>query len=139
MARNAIKSGFLTIKGKNGKQRTAPINDLISVTLRKQLEVTERGEKLLVPNDVPTHVYIKQLQQFIRYYRNKLPERQNKERLTFHGLRHTYSVNKFNEFINSGYTEWQAKKAVSKLLGHERGDVTEIYLSSLKKNGGEQE
>jgi hypothetical protein len=43
-------------------------------------------------------------------------------------------VRKFLEFADKGVAEWEAKQAVSKLLGHERGDVTEIYLSSLSRN-----
>jgi hypothetical protein len=31
-----------------------------------------------------------------------------------------------------GILEWEAKREVSRLTGHERGDVTEIYLSSLR-------
>jgi len=41
-------------------------------------------------------------------------------------------VRKFLEFAEKGMTEWEAKREVSKLTGHERGDVTEIYLSSLR-------
>ena len=78
-------------------------------------------------------VDLKQLQYFIAQHRDKLPVREDKEKLTFHGLRHSYAVNKFNELICSGYSEWQAKKEVSLLLGHERGDVTEIYLASVNK------
>ena len=37
-------------------------------------------------------------------------------------------------FISQGYTETQAKLKVPKLLGHEREDVTRIYLASIKKN-----
>jgi integrase len=132
-AESALKSGLLTVKGKNGKIRTVPVNDLIAITFQKQLKITERGQKLLVPPEIPTHVYIKRLQYFINRNRKKLPERDGKERLTFHGLRHAFAARKFNELIDSGCTERQAKEAVSKLLGHERGDVTEIYLSSLRK------
>jgi len=130
-AENAIKTGSITIKGKNGKIRTVPINESISIEFRKLLEITERGENLLVPHDVPTHIYIKQLQNFINYHRNKLPPREDKERLTFHGLRHSYAVRKYNELIEAGKLPWEAKLVVSKLLGHERIDVTGIYLSNI--------
>jgi integrase len=136
-AEKAIKTGFLDIKGKNGKPRTVPIDELIKTVLQKQVRTVERGQKLLVPKDVPTHMYIKQLQHFINYHRNKLPARDGKERLTFHGLRHSYALNKYNELINTGILEWEAKLAVSKLLGHERSDVTNIYLSTLRKKGAD--
>jgi len=128
-AENAVKSGVITIKGKNGKPRTVPIDELVKTVLEKQLKTVERGSKLLVPNGTPTHIYIKQLQQFISYHRDKLPPRENKERLTFHGLRHSYAQRSYSELIGKGMPEWQARQKVSKLLGHERGDVTRIYLS----------
>ncbi|MCL2077965.1 MAG: tyrosine-type recombinase/integrase [Oscillospiraceae bacterium] len=135
-AENALKSGVLAIKGKNGKIRTVTINEIISFELRTLLDTTERGAKLFVPNDMPTHIYIKQLQHFISYHRDKLPPRDDKERLTFHGLRHTFALNKYNELMDRGYTDIQAKREVSKLLGHERADVTRIYLSGVGKERG---
>jgi integrase len=128
-AEKAIKTGFIDIKGKNGKPRIVPIDVLVKTMLQKRLKAIERGEKLLVPRGVPTHVYIKQLQQFINYHRDKLPPSEGKEKLTFHGLRHAYAQRTYNELISTGLLEWEAKQAVSKLLGHEREDVTRIYLS----------
>jgi len=136
-AERAVKTGFLDVKGKNGKPRTVPIDGLITGVLQKQLKTVERGSKLLVPQNVQTHVYIERLENFICHHRKKLPPSEDKENLTFHGLRHSYSCNKYIELINKGYEDWQAEKAVSKLMGHERGDVTRIYLSSIKKNGGD--
>jgi integrase len=136
-AEKAIKTGFLDVKGKNEKPRSVPIDSLVFNVIQKQLKAVERGQKLLVPVDAPTHIYIKKLQLFINYHRGKLPAQDGKGRLTFHGLRHSYAVRKFLEFADKGMTEWEAKREVSKLTGHERGDVTEIYLSSLKKNGGD--
>ena len=134
-AASALKCGTLTVKGKNGKIRTIPINEAASDILRKQLAVNDRGSKLIVPDDTPTHVYIKRLQSFIGNHRSKLPSRGDKEKLTMHGLRHSFAVRRFSELIGNGYTESQAKREVSRLLGHEREDVTEIYLSSLRKGG----
>jgi len=133
-AENAIKSTLLTIKGKNGKVRAVPIDELIKTLLQKRLKSVERSEKLLVPNGTATHVYIKQLQGFINYHRDKLPPRENKERLTFHGLRHSFAFNKYCELINAGMQEREARQKVSKLLGHERVDVTRIYLSGGGRN-----
>ena len=133
-AENAVKSGIITVKGKNGKVRAVPIDELIKTLFQKRLKFIERGAKLLVPNGTPTHIYIKQLQGFINHHRDKLPPCESKERLTFHGLRHSYAFNKYSELINAGLQEWEARQKVSKLLGHERADVTGIYLSSLSRN-----
>lgn len=56
--------------------------------------------------------------------------------MTFHGLRHTYAAEKYRELTEDGMTELDAHFAVSRLLGHERADVTNIYLASVKKEGG---
>ncbi|MCL2698406.1 MAG: tyrosine-type recombinase/integrase [Oscillospiraceae bacterium] len=126
---NAIKTGVLTVKGKNGKIRSVPIDELLKIILQKRLQAVERGSKLLVSNNTPTHIYIKQLQHFINHHRDKLPPCEGKERLTFHGLRHAYAQRGYSELINTGKQPWEAEQAVSKLLGHERGHVTRIYLS----------
>jgi integrase len=133
-AEKAVKTGFLDVKGKNGKLRSVPIDDLIKAVLQKQLKTVERGDKLLVPRGVPTDVYIERLQNFINYHRKKLPPSEDKKPLTIHGMRHSYSVDKCSELLAKGMMEWEAKQKVSKLLGHERGDVTQIYLSSLSRN-----
>ena len=53
----------------------------------------------------------------------------------YHGLRHTHAAEVFRELIGEGKSEYEAKKAVSRLLGHRRLDVVDVYLASLK--GGE--
>ena len=53
--------------------------------------------------------------------------------MTFHGLRHTYATEKYRELVANGMPELDAHFTVSRLLGHERADVTNIYLASLKK------
>ncbi len=53
-------------------------------------------------------------------------------RITFHGLRHTYAAEKYKSLINGGMTPLDAHFTVSRLLGHERPDVTDIYLASVK-------
>lgn len=134
-AEKALKCGLLSAKGKNGKIRVVAICEQVQMALKERLSVTNRGQKLLVPDEMPTHDYIKQLQRFIANHRDKLPIRVGKERLTFHGARHSYAVRMFGELIGSGYSKSQAKREVSRLLGHEREDVTEIYLSALRKGG----
>jgi integrase len=133
-AEKAVKTGFLSVKGKNGKLRTVPIDELIKAVLQKQLKTVERGDKLLVPPRVPTDVYIERLQNFINYHRKKLPPSEEKKPLTIHGMRHSYAVARCSDFLDKGMMEWEAKRELSKLLGHERVDVTQIYLSSLSRN-----
>lgn len=132
-AEQALRENTITIKGKGGKVRTVPIEDeRITTHLKKQLERTERGHKLLVPDGMPTDRAINQLQLFIYSNRGDFQEDANRP-LTFHGLRHTYAAEKYQKLIDSGMGSLDAHFAVSRLLGHERADVTDIYLASLSK------
>ena len=134
IARNALKKGFLTIKGKGGKIREVPINDSIIIVLKKALLTTPQGHKLFVPKNKQTHIAKAELQNFIANKRRFVCDEGSSRNLTFHGLRHTFAAEQYQKFIAQGYTETQSKLKVSKLLGHEREDVTRIYLASIKKN-----
>lgn len=79
--------------------------------------------------DDKTHLAMKRLQCFIAYHRKKFTD----ERITFHGLRHTYAHERYEQFIAEGCSEFDARRRVSELLGHHRDDVTRIYL------GGEED
>ena len=109
-------------------ERTLPINQQIISALEKCLETTPTGSKLLVPDGVPTDKAINQLQQFIIDAQDPNSDRP----LTFHGLRHTHAAEKYRQFIADGISELDAHLTVSQLLGHERADVTNIYLASMK-------
>ena len=47
---------------------------------------------------------------------------------------HTCAAEWYKGFIQCGSNPYQARKSVSKLLGHGRDDVTRIYLASLTKS-----
>ena len=132
IARQAIREHAITIKGKGGKIRTVPINQQIILAMEKCLETTPTGSKLLVPDGVPTDKAINQLQQFILRNREAVQDPNSNRPLTLHGLRHTYAAEKYRQLIADGFSELDAHLTVSHLLGHERTDVTNIYLSSLK-------
>ena len=133
IARQAIREQAITIKGKGGKIRTVPINAQIVFALEKCLAVTPAGHKLLVPDGVPTDKAIHQLQQFIVRHREGVRDPESDRSLTFHGLRHTYAAEKYRQLIADGFSELDAHLTVSQLLGHERADVTNIYLASVPK------
>lgn len=134
IARQAIREGAITIKGKGGKIRTVPINQQIISALEKCLSSTPPGSKLLVPDNLPTDKAINQLQQFILFYREDVQDPDSDRPLTFHGLRHTYAAEKYSQLIDEGVSELDAHLTVSRLLGHERADVTNIYLASVRKS-----
>lgn len=133
-ARNALKTGLLRVKGKGGLQRDVPINESIKIVLKEALNITTPGHKLFVaPND-KTHLAMKRFQAFIAYYRRSIQDDNHKHSITFHGLRHTYAHEKFEEFVSNGHNKYEARKMVSELLGHHRDDVTRIYLTGLKED-----
>lgn len=133
-AEQALRENALTVKGKGGKVRIVPIEDeRILMMLKRVLAQTERGHKLLVPDGISTDRAINGMQQFIIRHRDAIcyptvPDR----RITFHGLRHTYAAEKYTSLVNGGMTPLDAHFTVSRLLGHERPDVTNVYLASVK-------
>ena len=128
-AQNALITGRLYVKGKGGLARYVPINESIKIEFEKLLKVTGRGHKLFVADNDKTHLAMKRLQCFLVYHRKSFTE----NKITFHGLRHTFAHEKYDEFIKLGNTDFQARKAVSELLGHHRDDVTRIYLAGEDK------
>ncbi len=132
-ATKAIKENVLTIKGKGGLVRAVPLTPLLVQRLQRHLCQTPRGHKLFVPDDQQTHEAIKALQAFIYLYRPYAQDKGSDRPMTFHGLRHTCAAEWYKGFIQRGSSPYQARKSVSKLLGHGRDDVTRIYLASLKE------
>lgn len=143
IAQQAIGEHAITVKGKGGKVRTVPIGDdvypFLAAALQSQIANTRRGHKLLVPDDVPTDIAMQQLEQFILANRSLVKDADSTRPMTYHGLRHTKAAEWYQEFIREGKSPYEARKTVSKLLGHGRDDVTRIYLASLKsgKEGDE--
>jgi len=131
IARNAVRSGFITIKGKNGKIRTVPINETIRIEFEKFLRLIPVGHKLFVKKGKQTHIAITELQNFINKHRKFVQDPDSIRPLTFHGLRHKFAAEWYRKLISEGKSESDARFEVSRLLGHEREDVTRIYLASV--------
>ncbi len=123
--RKALETGNLYVKGKGGLTRYVPINEAIRITLSEILKATPNGQKLFVAPYDKTHLAMKRLQCFIAYHRKEFTQ----NRITFHGLRHTFAHERYDKFKQEGYSDYKARKNVSELLGHHRDDVTRIYLS----------
>ena len=132
IAEQALRENAITIKGKGGKIRTVPINESISIELKKLLAVTPRGHKLFVSDDVPTDLAIQRLQQYIYKVRPTIQDEDSTRPMTHHGLRHSFAARTYQELIDSGVSPLNASLRVSQLLGHERPDVTRGYLASIK-------
>jgi len=133
-ATQTVKFGAITIKGKGGKIRTVLIDDAVSSRLSAMIDVTPRGQKLFVAQGVPTDKAINAFQDFIREHRDEFRDEGNEYPLTCHGLRHNYAAGQYVK-LSAEMSETAAKYEVSARLGHNRADVTNIYLASLKSDG----
>lgn len=129
-AKNALETGKLLVKGKGGLWRYVSICLPIEITLRDMLKITPVGEKLFVKPEDKTHLAMKRLQCFIAYHRKTFTD----NHITFHGLRHTFAHEQYENFIQEGCSDFAARKKVSELLGHHRDDVTRIYLAGGDEN-----
>ena len=134
IAREASRKGAITIKGKGGKVRTVPLVDACIEALKDQLGVTAPGEKLFVDHDEHTDRAINRLQIFIWKHRDEVRDSANHVTLTFHGLRHSYAAEQYRLLREKGVSRLDAYLRVSKLLGHNRGEVTRLYISSVDES-----
>lgn len=51
-----------------------------------------------------------------------------KTELSFHGLRYRYAQRQMDKFLKQGYTYGQALGMTAHLMGHERGQISRVYL-----------
>lgn len=132
-AEKAIRFGYLTVKGKGGLIRDVPLSPISAIILKSAIEQVARGEKLFVPNHLKTHQVIQQTQDFVRNNRDRVKDPFHKRpegvEITMHSFRHAYAMEQYEVFIEQGFESDFAKRKVSKLIGHHRADVTEIYLA----------
>lgn len=124
--RQALEEGKISIKGKGGLVRDIPVRD--RTLIQKLYDNTKRGEKVFITEGEQTHKVIKNIQMFINNNQDKFALDRDKQ-LTFHGLRHFYCQNRHKELMQNGLTDLQARKIVSRELGHYRVSITEIYLN----------
>lgn len=129
IAEKAISTGSLNVVGKGGKERSVPLSQESKEMLQKCIQDVERGKKLFVVEEEKTHLVIKQVQNFINRNREHFQGVDRKANLTFHGLRHTFAQEKYEDCLNKGLSAFKGRLEVSELLGHERDDVTRIYLA----------
>lgn len=136
----ALRNGSTEIRGKGGIWRTTYAN---SAEYRKALKDAlnqAKSEHVFQKHGHNHKQAITRIRNFINRERNNWStvEGDNKkggasdgrERTsnTMHGLRHNFAREKYYELKEKGMTGQQARKEVSKLLGHGRDEVTKVYL-----------
>ena len=132
-AKKAIELKLLTVKGKGGLIRDIPLNEVAINALAISIKNIARGEKLFVPLNQKAHQVIQRVQDFIKNNRYKVIDSLNTRpkgiEITIHGFRHAYAKQHYDNFIAIGYSEEEARLKVSRLIGHNREDLTNIYLA----------
>lgn len=68
------------------------------------------------------------------YASNKEKRIIEKTELSFHGLRYRYAQRQMDKFLKMGYSYGQALGATAHLMGHERGQISRIYLCQKNAN-----
>lgn len=89
-----------------GLTRYVPINESIRISLTDILKETPIGQKLFVKPDDKTHLAMKRLQCFIAYHRKEFTD----NCITFHGLRHTFAHEQYEQFKALGFSDFIARK-----------------------------
>ena len=141
LKKEQIKENSIEIKGKGGKVRNVAIETPEQRKLIEELkEYADRNGGKYILSEGNVKATKRELEKWIESRREEFSDKgrgknvpQNEkpkaENLTFHGLRYRYAQNKYEREIVKGHTENYAKKAVSVSLGHERLEVTNIYLA----------
>ncbi len=120
-----VRDGFLRVLGKGRKQREVPIG----VNARKMLHdyiriahTTEIGENHVFLGYRHEPLTVSALDQML----HRLKQRANITgiRVSAHSFRHTFAMN----FLAQGGDVY----VLSRLMGHESVQVTEVYLRSLR-------
>ncbi|AZN39547.1 tyrosine-type recombinase/integrase [Paenibacillus albus] len=130
--KTAIRTCLLHVKGKNGLERDVPLRGNITDHLRVlYLSHLPGDTKVFVDNALKAHQVIQSVQSFIYNHQDQIAVlgiRTAGIGLTFHGLRHLYSYERYHEFCSLGYSQSSARLKVAALIGHSREEITNIYI-----------
>lgn len=150
------------LKEKNGKERFVPIVNSEQREFLKECiaYATAKGRTGQMPflSDSRKHGVrnqIKSIQNWIVNHREKFMDnsREHKawwqsvkqqlraqfglkprsEKITFHGLRHTYCQNRIIELEKQGLSKRGVDLQISKEMGHHRADVTRLYRNTISE------
>ena len=128
-AKEAAEKQSLVVQDTSGYERIVPLPRLIFQ--RFQWHISNTQDKFFVPRNQTKEEAQAAFQSFFDYYAKWFQHSSKTIPLTFDSLRYTYAMEQYEKFIQAGSSPYEARLAVSRLLGHGRDDVTKI--SSLKK------
>lgn len=138
----AVRTGQLSLTNtKGGRPRDVPINNELKALMKKLLPNVQQGNYVFLPRqDMRIEVFKAQAQQFLVNNRDGIQanDRENtannltkgqRAPLTWHGLRHTYAQNTYRELRNKGYNDMMARQRLTQALGHNRIEITYVYVA----------
>lgn len=111
--------GVIVVKGKGGKIRTVPIPASYRATLQAQCVGKADTDKLFGGSP-------RSLQRQMVAVSAKLGIQAHGT----HGLRYAYAQRRYQELLSEGLADVDARRQVSRELGHERLSITSLYLQS---------
>lgn len=109
---------------KGGKARILELNAQQLETLKKAYENRLSDNNVFVKSNQLTHQARRQYIDHLRNHREKFTQ----SKITPHSFRRAFANNEYNKRISSGIERMQVLVEVSKAMGHERGEVTRLYL-----------
>lgn len=146
----ALSTGELWTKEKNGKMNMKPVETAQQKEILQKIKTLaeENKQNKIFIKDNFKQTY-KEVQNFISNNRENIQDKDRiktvdarnaykqtgevqKANLTAHGLRHTYLQAQVGNYLKQGYSFKDACLNVSKLAGHNRKEVTRIYLATAK-------
>lgn len=120
----ALKTDVIEIKGKGGQIRHVELDNQSRGLLSDSLENKLSERFLYVPEHSTVDKSINRFTDYIRNHRAKITE----QKLTSHSFRRYYANVQYQQALDQGMSKDQAEITVSKKIGHNRGEVSRIYL-----------
>ena len=145
--KKALETGELVTKEKNGKENIKPVESLKQIEILKRVKALgeENYQRKIFVSDNFKNTY-REVQNFIGNNNKDIQQQDrmnnidariayketgevHKGNLSIHGLRHTYAKEQYHKALSEGLNEKEAALKVSKIMGHNREQVTKIYLA----------
>lgn len=134
----ALRIGQLHLHNtKGGRERDIPLSPAARNVISKAIQGVRSGEYVYVPKDVAVHEWKARVQNFILDSRDDIQdsdrgahdkEERVRGEISYHGLRHFYARETYQELRQSGLSDRESRAILSKRLGHGRVEVTYIYV-----------
>jgi len=108
-------SHSITVQGKGGKIRETELNQKTYDVLKSIVENSRDKKLIFNPDSYRQHIKL-------------ACEATNQQYQGTHGFRWNFAQNTFHQLQSEGKSYEESLSVVSKLIGHERSDITEHYL-----------